>query len=125
VTFAPCATAEVKFLHDANLNTPRQGEVLKQFQMTRGTRGDGSWLIKLVVNDRNAPRLEILMPLTVGEFSVFKNLLQFTLPHLMGLGITFHPKFAMEEASILSDDGYQSAASREPWEFPGPAQTFY
>ena len=59
------------------------------------------------------------MPLTVGEFSVLKNVLQFVLPHLMGLGMAFHPKFAMDEASILSDDAYATGASREPWEFNG------
>ena len=55
------------------------------------------------------------MPLTVGEFSVLKNVLQFVLPHLMGLGMAFHPKFAMDEASILSEDAYATGASREPW----------
>ena len=73
----------LEFFHDPNMGGSKQGEVSKKLQIYRSPDGKAMF-ISLLVKEKAETSKSQVIPLTLAEFYVFKRLLKFSIPRLIG-----------------------------------------
>jgi hypothetical protein len=73
---------EIKLLHDPNMKSASQGQIVKTFSLVKGKNNDGSYMMYL--SEKSADKKNYMIPLSKSEVESLRILLTAAFPNLLG-----------------------------------------